>query len=342
MSTTLSVSNDQLTHNTLSYQPEVADGNYKKLCILDAYDRAGTKPGSGNLMIQRAQFGAHSAPTELTGLGYNTIGLSFQTTGFFAQYTWQAVVWPMIISVLEEEQNTGPTAIDDQAKDRMENVMGEAMRRKEAQIGIGGQTGYSGLLTWNGVDVSTGVFEAAVPASQTHSFGGLPRATFATFPGWTHGYGSVGGSYSSNGERTIRSLINTSRQRLHPADRIFASIPCLANHQQVLSGHENFAKDEVSGRPVMQWQGIPAEQSEYIPGIGMGGATTTTAGSEISAYGVSMKGIPLVTLGKNKMRFLGWKDDPARPVRVGLMIDISQICPLYMGGSWMAQGGDVY
>lgn len=340
MSVTLSVSSDQLTMTSLAYQPEVSDGNYKKLCLLDRYDRAGIKPADGgNLMIQSVQFGQHSAPTELTGLGYDTVGLTTQTTGFFAQYTWHAVVWPMLISVFEEEQNAGAEKIHDLAKVRMENVQGWAMRSKEQHLFAGGVTGYSALTTLNGIDVATGVFEANTPANQTHVFGGLSRGTFAAFPGWNHLYGQAFSTYASNGEATARHLINYSKQRLHPADVIFSSIAGLANHQRALGAHESFAKDEVSGRPVATFQGIPVEQSEYMPNAG---ATTGTAGSEATFYGLSMKGIPLVHLGKNKMRFLGWKDVPDRPVKIGLIIDISQVCPVYMGGSWLFQGGDAY
>lgn len=345
MAVTLSVSNEQLTMTTLAYQPGVADGNFRKLCLQDAWSRglgAAAKQDGGNLMIQSVQFGAHSSPTELTGLGYDTVGLTTQTTGFFAQYGWHAVVWPALIAVLEEEQNAGAQQMHDLAKTRTDNVMGEAMRRKEQHLFQGGQTGYSALTTLNGVDVATGVFEGAVPASQTHSFGGLSRATFATFPGWSHLYGSAGNAYASNGEAVVRAVINTSRQRLLPVDRIFASLPGLANHQRALGNHQDMVKDELSGRMITQFQGIEVEQSEYMPGIGMGGTTTTTAGSEISFMGMSFKGIPLKVLRQNSLRFLGWKDVPDRPVRIGMFIDISQVCPFYMGSSFMIQGADTY
>ena len=87
------------------------------------------------------------------------------------------------------------------------------------------------------------------------------------------------------------------------------------------------------------FQGITAEMSEFMPNAG---TTTATAGSEASFYGLALKGIPLVPLGRNTMRFLGWKDVPDRPVKIGLLIDISQVCPMYMGTSFLLQGGDAY
>lgn len=340
MAVTLSVSNDQLTMTSLAYQSEVADINFKRLAALDRYKTAAQKRDGGNLIIQSVQAGQHSSPTELTGLGYDTVGLATQITGFFAQYTWHAVVWPMLISVLEEEQNAGAEKMHDLAKVRMENVQGWAMQSKEQQLLQGSVTGYSALTSLNGIDNTSGVFEANVPASQTHSFGGLARSTFASFPGWSHLYASASSSYSSNGEAATRLMINTSKTRPGPQlDVILSSLSGISNHQRVLGAHEMFAKDEVSGRPVSTFQGIPVEASEFMPNAG---TTTGTAGSEATFYGMSMKGIPLVTLSRNNFRFLGWKDVPDRPVKIGLIIDISQICPFYMGTSFLLQGGDAY
>lgn len=340
MSVTLAVSADQLSKTALSYIGTLEDENAINLCVQDRYKRAGIPKGEGNLMWQSVQFGAHSSPTELTGLGYDTIGLTTQTVDFGATYSWHAVIWPALISVFEEEQNAGGVKIYDIAKTRLDNVMGEAMRRKEAQILSGGQTGYSALTSLNGVDNATGIFEGAVPASQTHSIGGLSRVTYGVYPGWSHGYGNVAGAYASNGEATWRSAVYSSRLLPNPVDCIFSSVQNLANHNRALGTHEIFAKDEVSGRTVTKWHGIDSEVSYYMPHSGITTGTTATAGSEISAYALNLKKVPLVTLGSNSLRFLGWKDVPDKPIKVAMFIDISQICPSYMGSSFMIQGAD--
>ena len=103
---------------------------YVAAMLQDRYKRAGIPKGEGNLMWQSVQFGAHSSPTELTGLGYDTIGLTTQTVDFGATYSWHAVIWPALISVFEEVQNAGGVKIYDIAKTRLDNVMGEAMRRE--------------------------------------------------------------------------------------------------------------------------------------------------------------------------------------------------------------------
>lgn len=350
MSVSVSVTNEQLTTTSLRVMTETSDGNYRRLSLLNQYKTKGgakLRLNGGTVIIQPVEFGSHAAAvTELTGLGYDPINLAFQTTRFPAQYTWWWGVMPVVISVREMEENTGDQEIVNLAESRTANVMGEFPRRLEQYLLAGTGSGFSALTTLNGVDVATGIFEANAPASQTHVIGGISRATYASFPGWTHQFGDIAGSYSSNGLGTGRTVTNQIKNRMHPADFILGSVSYLSNHQRSLSGHEFFAKEEQNGRAITKVFGIDADTSDYMPNAG---ASTTGVGNEISAYGISVKGVPLLQNKDFNMKLYmpnggstAWQDVPGQPIKIALVMCCMQVAPFYMGGSFMFRGGDTY
>lgn len=346
MAVIMQITNEQLTSGALTIQTETADLNKRKLFLLDLYQShlgSQMREDPCSLIVGNVEIGDHSTVTELTGLGYDALNLSFQTTNFPTQWTWWKAAMPFVISQTEIEQNgNGIYKIADR---RVANVLNAFPRLLEKQLVQGSVSGFSALSSLNGVDLAAGFMEGSAPAVQTHSIGGIARTTTATLPGWNHLYGNVLSSYASNGQAVGRDIKATMMHREYPADFVLASTSFAANHLRSLSGHEIFVDAEQKGKPRTEYFGLPMSTSEYMPNAG---ATTATAGSEISAYGISASGIPLKQLGDNNMRMHKWEDGntwhdlDGTLVKIGVVTCMMQLTGFNFGGSFLIQGGDRY
>lgn len=201
---------EELNANGLRIHSEIINGNYPVNAFLALQEEVNGKgapnyPDATDRLIP-AEFGDHSDPTELIS-GYEPINLVVRSTlDQQFRYQWWFATYPIVISSVEQMKNAGKERIFDLQKARIENVQRAAFRRLERHMLSGGESGHSRLNHLNGIDYPAGYYEAAAPGAQTHSIGGLARASYYAYPLLENQYYNCAGSVNANGVEALEQI----------------------------------------------------------------------------------------------------------------------------------------
>jgi len=234
--------------------------------------------------------GEHSSPTVLT-TGWEPINLASTSVEVYSQFSWFEVVMPVVTSGKQNRYNSGKGQKAKILDKNMKAVINAFKRKFLQQTLSGNVTGWSGLLTWNGVDNTTnGFLEQDAIGSQTNSIGGLAKSTYATYRGVQNQRYDCAGSFNTNGVASLIS-VNTQIRVSHPENKgpdgwlceptflDFLKRTLLPQEQYV-----NGANGQDPGKMYMVWDGAKMyAQADYMPKTG-----TNTTADPISAYASSL------------------------------------------------------
>lgn len=289
MAVTIQISDAEFADTALLQMRESADGNYKKLALLDGFKSAlgDGKPSEdgGSVLVEPVQFGDHSQVTEMI-TGFEPITLAVSDTLKGATYYWHRSVMPIVLSQFEIDKNSGKSKVLDKIKETTGNVLGAFMRKVEQHLLAGGVAGFSQLSSLNGVDYTTGFLEENAYSAQGNVIGTLPKATYNVYPGWANQAEDCFGSISSGGYAALTNFqIKAQNRSPFGGTKSFfvASEAFQGGMIRVLNANRLLGSEEtIDGRPkFIKWAGAPIYSSPYMPASG-----TTTTATPISAYGI--------------------------------------------------------
>jgi hypothetical protein len=305
------------SYNTTSLrrQGQVLYGQYNIHPYLDAQKGAMEDQEGGDLFTFPVEFVDHSEPTELV-TGYEQPNMNVQTTiDLFLQYQWWFACYPASISIVEEKKNRGGDNLIKLQEKRIENIQKAAMRKMETHLLQGGVTAHSRLNTLNGVDYPAGLFEAAAPAAQTHTVGGLVRTTYATYPLLGNQFYDVGGSVNARGFDALAqvdSYIETRAPDATGTGEYVASELCktafgrLAN-ARVMEMKTGSDTQEIAPPTKLMVHGKAIRSSPFMPIAGASSATT-----QVSMYRFNPKDQPLMFMKDMHFELQGWMPHPTQ------------------------------
>ena len=278
LSTTLQLLRDKLVDNSYLAHP-----------LFRAIEQSGNliRVSGGSRVEQPVIFGEHSSLTELTN-GFEPVSMAVTDPFNVAKYEYSNFTQPIILSAVEELANKGETAVVNILEAKMNNVMLGLRKAVSERVFVGGST-LSTLQTLNGMGTATvaaettGWFEAAAPASQTNTVGGLSKTTFRS-ENWFNQVQDAGGTLSL--EDLDELFINC--QIRNPAgvfpDLLFMSPKCFAAFQALQQSSVNYVsasdRDSLDRDMVAMWRGA---KIFVEPTLGFNNA----AGQAVSAYALS-------------------------------------------------------
>lgn len=292
--TTLAIGNDYLSTTTYVLMKEWRDALHTSVAILDAQQRihgaGGPKQAGGTRIVQPIGMREHSNPTEMI-TGYEKIDLSVTDATVPAVFEWAEVIYPIVISEVEEKVNQGDHAVLRLAEVRTRQVASRAKRDFCEQLVQGGVTGWSRWNTLNGVDPAPAAADAFLEenavGSQGNSVGGVSKTTYSGTTGWQNQVYDAANSFNANGLAGLYDLSTEGRavSETEDFDVWLFSRACFKNLKRSLSAQERYVdKAELDGgRLVQMWNGTQIDTEYYMPTSG-----TNTTANPISAYGLSM------------------------------------------------------
>jgi len=278
LSTTLQLLRDKLVDNSYLAHP-----------LFRAIEQSGNliRVSGGSRVEQPVIFGEHSSLTELTN-GFEPVSMAVTDPFNVAKYEYSNFTQPIILSAVEELANKGETAVVSILEAKMNNVMLGLRKAVSERVFVGGST-LSTLQTLNGMGTATvaaettGWFEAAAPASQTNTVGGLSKTTYRS-ENWFNQVQDAGGTLSL--EDLDELFINC--QIRNPAgvfpDLLFMSPKCFAAFQALQQSSVNYVsasdRDSLDRDMVAMWR---SAKIFVEPTLGFNNA----AGNAVSAYALS-------------------------------------------------------
>ena len=278
ISTTLQLLRDKLVDNSYLAHP-----------LFRAIEQSGNliRVSGGSRVEQPVIFGEHSSLTELTN-GFEPVSMAVTDPFNVAKYEYSNFTQPIILSAVEELANKGETAVVNILEAKMNNVMLGLRKAVSERVFVGGST-LSTLQTLNGMGTATvaaettGWFEAAAPASQTNTVGGLSKTTFRS-ENWFNQVQDAGGTLSL--EDLDELFINC--QIRNPSgvfpDLLFMSPKCFAAFQALQQSSVNYVsasdRDSLDRDMVAMWR---SAKIFVEPTLGFNNA----AGQAVSAYALS-------------------------------------------------------
>lgn len=356
MSVTLSgISVEQLSAGSLEIKDQIIDGQFNVNAFLGSYREVlgdGKPMDPGHAQVNwPLSFVDHSDPTELTYAmnGFNDVDWSTRQTfnDAFLAYTFWLAVYPMAVSYQELQVNKaqGNGVANKLAKERSANVLRAGMRRLEKQCLQGGQTGHAACTTLNGVDQPTGLLEAAAFSAQTHSVGGVAKATYNAYPLLLNEYYDFANSINARGKDGIGYVKSQMMVRApeSPMKRVAIATPeChqaftrLADAKIMVIG-DTKTLDAYPIEEVLVG-GIRIRPSPYMPTAG-----SASTARPVSMYWLTPEEQPWVWLADNVFKFDAW--EMVRKPQVALINTMyvgGQLCPKGLASAALFERGQTF
>ena len=262
LSTTLQLLRDKLVDNSYLSHP-----------LFRAIEQSGNlvRVSGGSRVEQPVIFGEHSSLTELSN-GFEPVSMAVTDPFNVAKYEYSNFTQPIILSAVEELANKGETAVVSILEAKMNNVMLGLRKAVSERVFVGGST-LSSLQTLNGMGTATvaaettGWFEAAAPASQTNTVGGLSKTTFRS-ENWFNQVQDAGGTLSL--EDLDELFINC--QIRNPAgtfpDLLFMSPKCFAAFQALQQSSVQYIssadRESLDSDMVAMWRQLYADTDAFF------------------------------------------------------------------------------
>lgn len=232
---------------------------------------------------------------------------------------------PVYLSSYEIRNYASNDALEAAWQSRVENMVSAAHRKWTQQIVSGNVSGFdtsgaSGWSTMNGIDRTWGFVEDDAVGSQTNSFGGLARSSFATVPGAQNQVQNAADAFGSNGLNGLFSLVTAAKRHKDIGTKVFlGSDAGMNNLKRSVQAYERYVsqKEIDPGVVISMFQGIPIFQEPQMP------VSTATGGSGTNT---------------NPMTFLLWDMDDIFPAWAEkVVVDDDVIPDGYFGVSDMAK-----
>lgn len=257
MSTTITVSDESLTHVALNQGRELGRMMAREYPFA-ADLRSNSMPwDGGEILTVPWDVDRHSSPTRLQS-GYEQYDNSIRATTKPGMVTPAWTVQPIVVSLKDETVYSGPGKILDVVRTRTTNVeehmtediQAVALRGAGASGSWVGRPAYADWNTWNGIDTNTGFVEAV--ASGTNALHGVSKATYplATHPGFHPVYRDSGGLAGTNLLNDMYRICIILRMRGQPinsaAYRWYVTEAVAAHLKTALKGQERYNVDQAS------------------------------------------------------------------------------------------------
>lgn len=223
----------------------------------------------------------HSATTVFSN-GYEPINLTVNAIGKSGEEDWLDCVRPIVISNHEKRINRGAEhKVIDLAEARTRNTLRGLRRQLHKRIFGMASSGLTDLVTLNGFDESTGVFESAAFGSQTNVVHGITKAAAIAF--FQNQRAAGAGSFSANGLTGLdhigiqgRSISDTGNKL-----RWYFSTSAIAHLKRAVRTNEQYIDTEKldTGKLSLLYDGRPVRINRDMPNAG--GTTTASPWSAV-------------------------------------------------------------
>mgnify|MGYP003146877065 CR=1 FL=1 len=289
--TTLTIDEELLGATSISAAEEARDLDYIDCpflqCQAMVHGEGEPHKSSGARWIEAFGVGSHSEPTRQQ-TGYEQMNLSFKSTIKPLTLTPDEVVFPVGISLVEEEMNGGELQTISVAAQRTKKVVAEAKRRFEQYMFQGPDidakvAAFTGFGHLNGIDTDAdGILEEDAHGSQTNTYGGFNKGSYQNVQGAQNNSYDIGGSFNSGGlDGLISTIIDCEKRSEGSLDgmHVFGSTAAVRNYKMTLQPQERYmSSDTLDGtRMALAVHGKPLYIEHYMPNSG-----TNTTASEAS------------------------------------------------------------
>lgn len=248
------------------------------------------------------QVAEHSTFTDLSASGgYSPLSSGSAEPDRSLLYKLADSGGPVYMSGYEIRQfKDGQGGVESEWQRRVEAMVSQAYRKFSQQVVSGNVAGFdtggsSGWSTMNGIDRTWGFMEDEAVGSQTNSFGGLARSSYATVVGSQNQVQNAGDAFGSNGLNGLFSLVTSTKRHKDIGTKVFlASDAGMNNLKRSTQAYERYVstKEIDPGLVIAMFQGIPVFQEPQMP------VSTATGGSASNT---------------NPMTFLLWDLDDIFP-----------------------------
>jgi len=177
-----SLSNDLLSQLLVGMRQEAVDNLFVRSVFLDFATKAGAveREGGASVWAVPLSVAQHSNITQVVS-GYESLDMTVSDILSPAQYQWCTFHEPIVISKMEELQNSGEAAMVRILQSRMDNVMGTLKREVEKQLVAGTSTILTRLNTLNGgydaAPIAGGFLFTDTTVTNAPAVGGIARST---------------------------------------------------------------------------------------------------------------------------------------------------------------------
>ena len=301
--TSLTVDSELLSATSIEAAREARDVRHVTtpfLAELARYHGEGNpNKGSGHKWIGSFQTGEHSTPT-LRRTGYEQLNLSFSSILTPMVLTPAEVTYPIGISAVEEDLNGGDLQTIELASRRSKAVMAEAKRQFEKQMIKGGVAQYDDWGTLNGIDytgsgtTAAGLLEHAAVGSQSNTYGGFSKSSFASMEGTQNQFFDIGSSFNSSGLVGLyRTIIKAKARATDDLGglTVLCSEKGMENYKRAIQANERYMVSSGSeGLDATNLNllinGVPAHTSNHMPDDG-----TNSTANKASFYLIDLNAI---------------------------------------------------
>jgi len=290
----MAISNELLSSTLYTLMDEERDALYQNTPFMDWAGKLNgiEKDDGGTKIVIPIGLDDHSSMTA-HATGYEPMNMAVNDVMQPAEYNWADFSQIVAISKKEELENAGDKAQVKIVEVRLRQVMSAMKRNINAQIlGGAGLHGTATMNTLNGEAVTTGFFEAGLPAAatQTNTVGGLQKSVVDAL-GWYNQYATTASSFSTLGLLYMQQLLSTANARAQKGQigLTIMSEAGFANYRRALYANERYVDEKVldGGRLSLAFGGGVCEQDLAMP-INSGVGT-----DEATAYMINFDGVKM-------------------------------------------------
>lgn len=353
---TITIDDELLSATTMRAAEEARDLDYISTPFLQELERVHGKgqpnKTTGARWIGSFGAGSHSNPTRQSS-GYERLDLNFGGTLKPMVLTPDEVIFPVGLSLVEEELNGGADSTIGFAAQRTQKVMGEAKRRFEKYMFQGALSAdvaeFGGFYHLNGLDdADLGVLEENAAGAQSNAIGGFDKGSYLTVEGAQNQAYNIGGSFQAGGLTGLIDSIIKAEQRSEgglAGLAVFGSNNAVRNYRMLLQPQERYAQNDksVNGMRVapLMVHNAPLHVSAYMPQSGAISAT-----SKVSFYIVDLNAIYFCWSKVVRDGFFGlgdWKDvGNGYNVKINQIVIRGQLFVEAWGGSAVLYNGETF
>lgn len=339
----MAISNDLLSSTLYSIRDGEVDELYQKVAFLDAARKhGGIEKEDGGIKIQRPlSIAEHSSITQLP-TGYEPVSLAVRDVLQPAVYDWCDFTAPIVVTKKEELENSGEKAIVKIVEARMRSVMSMLRRELNKQILAGNSTILTTMNTLSPA-ATAGFFEVETKATQSHTVGGVSKATF-NVPGWTNQIFDVGAAFGTDGIRGMQALYigANSVSPMGDVNTVLLSENAMANYRRALFQQERYINEKTldGGRMSLAFAGAAVEQD-----LELGFSATSVAFAKtapVSGYMLNFNGIKLVLHKDADFAVSPFEHVAGTTARAAQLYVKTQLIADHLGSCGVLFDGDTY
>ena len=245
MALSFSVPDEVLSSTLANYQKKFSDNILKAIPLLFKLGSAGKKEtlsGAESLVVP-IRYATNGTVAGYSG--YGVLDTTPQETHSAARYQWKQIGATVAISGKEARQNSGPEAILNLLKNRVQEVEDDMREYLNTKLFASGTT-----------DGGTDPHGLATIVATTGTVGGLNKASYS----WWQSQTGTAASFAANGLDTMRTIFNSCSQYVandHP-DFIITDQTNFERYEKVLQPQERFqdAKTADGGFQNLLYKGV--------------------------------------------------------------------------------------